>query len=447
MKALLIGLLSLTVSPLCAETKLDSFVVEVDPRDWIGTLASRRISLTEALDEALLQDLDLALARADEQIARESRLTADAALYPSLEAGLFAGRLDGRVQGSFGGLLDVAYSTYTGGVALTYGANIPARLKQAFAERQRVEAARHDELDTEQLVILRVVELYQDLRLAGVAAQITHDVVEGSRQFLQLVRARTEGGLALGADVARAEAKLAVDRQELIRARNLLVNTSTRLAVVLRQDVDVVLLPIEDRLGPASYASPSSRDARARPDVEAAERRADAAKRLVSSAKWDLYFPELRAVWGQHRIGDTTDDLEGREERAAWIFWDLSPVGFGQVRQRRAEEERARLRVAQLEERARGEIRRAEQDLSAARDRIPLAGDGIRAANDTLRLSEARFKAGTAIALEVLDAQEILAQARFNLARAIVDYNSAQARLLAASGTIDRASILSSQAP
>ena len=96
---------------------------------------------------------------------------------------------------------------------------------------------------------------------------------------------------------------------------------------------------------------------------------------------------------------------------------------------------------------AEAEIRRAEEDRSGARDRIPLAADGVRAANDTLRLSEARFKAGTAIALEVIDAQDVLAQSRFNLARAIVDYNSAQARLLAASGELDRRSVLPNQGP
>ena len=89
----------------------------------------------------------------------------------------------------------------------------------------------------------------------------------------------------------------------------------------------------------------------------------------------------------------------------------------------------------------------SEQDLAAASDRIPLAGEGLRAATDTLRLSEARFQAGTAIALEVLDAQDLLAQARFNLARAIVEFNTAQARLLAASGTIDRASFLPGSSP
>jgi multidrug efflux system outer membrane protein len=447
MKALLVGVLTLSFPAVFAEPALDQFVVEVNLRGTIGDLPSHPIGLHAALNEALGQSLDLALARADEQIARESRYTADAALYPALAVGFFARRLDGRVQGSFGALRDVAYSTYTARAALVYRANIAARLKQALAERQSVQGAEFDRLDTEQRLLLHVVEMYQDLLLSGVAVQIARDVVSLSEQFINVVQARTEGGLALGADVARAQAKLAVDRQDLVRARNLLIHASTRLAVVLRRDVDVVLLPIDAHLTAASYARPASLDSQARPDVQAAGRRSGAAERQVSSAKWDLYFPELWANLGHVQLGDTIDDLEGRDERAGLLLWNLSPVVFGHIRQRKAEQHRARLELAQVEDRAAGEIRRAEQDLTAARDRIPLAGDGFRAAADTLRLSEARFRAGTAIALEVFDAQDVLAQARFNLAAAIVDYNSAQARLLAASGTIERASFGISPAP
>ena len=114
MKALLVGILCLPGSSVAAEQALDPFVVQIDLRESISDLPSRPISLTAALDEALEENLDLALARADEQIAREGRYIADAALYPALEVGLFARRLDGQVQGSFGSLRDVAYSTYTG---------------------------------------------------------------------------------------------------------------------------------------------------------------------------------------------------------------------------------------------------------------------------------------------------------------------------------------------
>lgn len=446
MIALLLGMLAiLAPSATTAQDRpvLDRFAVELTPMPALaGDPSIRLLSLSQALDRALAENTTFALAQAEEQLARGTHLTARATLYPALKVGLGARRLDGRVQGSFGKLRDVSFSTYTGGVALVYGANVGARLKQAFAERKNLEAASLETLDTEQRLLFRVVELYQDLLLATVAVQISTEVVAGSEQFLTIVTARTSSGLGLGADVTRAEAKLATNQQQLAQARNILVDTSTRLAVVLRFDVSTLLSPASAQLAPAQYLETSGRspaaDVQVRPDVQAAQKRADATREFISAARWDLYAPELRAELEELTIGDTTSDLDGRSERRALLLWTFSPIALRQLQQRRTEEHLARLRLTEAEDRAAAEIRRADEDLRTAKDRIPLAGRGLRAAQDTLRLSEARFKAGTAILLEVLDAQDVLAESRFNLAHAIVQYNTAQARLLAATGTIHR---------
>ena len=423
---------------------LQEFAVEIQTvPEQAGDLPTRSISLAEALDRALAENIEFALARGEEQLARSRRFTARSTLYPGLEMGIAARRIDGRVQGSFGFLRDTTFSTYVGGAALVYRANIGARLKQALAENRNLEAAQLDSLAAEQRLLLRVFELYQDLLFTTVSVQIAQGVVEGREEFFQIVQARTQGGLGLGVDMARADAKLAADQQQLIQARNMLIDTSTRLAVLLRLDSDILLVPEEDRLKPAHYYLPPEivldDGAGGRPDIQAVHKRAEAAQLSSSAAKWDLFAPELRAEITEIEIGDTTNELEDQSQRRGLILWTFSPVDFGVTRQRRAEENLARLRLVEAEDRARAEIRRAKEGLKAARDRIPLAGRGLDAARDTLRLSEARFKAGTAISLEVLHAQNLLAEARFNLTRAIVEYNSAQARMLAATGAIDRA--------
>jgi outer membrane protein TolC len=158
----------------------------------------------------------------------------------------------------------------------------------------------------------------------------------------------------------------------------------------------------------------------------------------VHAAWWDLFAPDLRAEVGRFELSATSDDFAGRSEYRAMLLWTISPGEIGNLRRRRAEEAAARLRSVETTNRAVNEVLSAEQDLEAARAGIPLAGEELTAAEETLRLSEARFKAGTAIAIEVLDAQIILARAHFNLARTIANYNAAQVRLLAATGTIER---------
>ncbi len=57
-----------------------------------GRAPALRLSLTAALDIALTENTELALARAEEQIARGRRLAARGALLPSLKVGAAAGR-------------------------------------------------------------------------------------------------------------------------------------------------------------------------------------------------------------------------------------------------------------------------------------------------------------------------------------------------------------------
>ena len=75
--------------------------------------------------------------------------------------------------------------------------------------------------------------------------------------------------------------------------------------------------------------------------------------------------------------------------------------------------------------------------MQAAREALPLAQEGREAAQQSRRISLARFEAGTAIALEVIDSADRLASARLDLARSIVDYNLSQVRVLAATGALE----------
>ena len=117
-----------------------------------------------------------------------------------------------------------------------------------------------------------------------------------------------------------------------------------------------------------------------------------------------------------------------------FVGWTLSLEKLSKVLERRQERTAANLQAVQMEERAMGEAQRALQELQAAQERLPLASNGLVAAQQNHRISLAQFKSGTAIALEVLDAEDRLARARLDLARSIVNYNLSQVRLLAATG-------------
>jgi len=155
--------------------------------------------------------------------------------------------------------------------------------------------------------------------------------------------------------------------------------------------------------------------------------------------KWEA--PPVGSVGAPPNPGDegeSTDDFGSRDQRGARLLWTIRPQDFGRAKQRRAEERAAQLRSEEVRNRARGEIAQAQRDLEAAGEAIPLAAEQAGAAQENLRLVDANFRAGRALLLEVLDAQNELARARFTLAAAVSVYNAAQLRLLASTGTIDR---------
>ena len=73
--------------------------------------------------------------------------------------------------------------------------------------------------------------------------------------------------------------------------------------------------------------------------------------------------------------------------------------------------------------------------LDEANENIPKAAEAVKQGEENLRVSTERFNAKAAASTEVLDAQSLLTQARFNYYRAIYDYNLAKAGLERALGS------------
>lgn len=398
-------------------------------------LPIRRIGLDEALEIAGRDNVRLALAEAAEREARAGAAEDLGRVLPALQLGGRYQRRDGRIQASFGELGDRAYSTYESQIGLAYSANLGARVHDRIAGRRRMDAAVLRHLDETQRVTLHVAELYHDLVLARVGVDTAATLADGGAEFLAVARARETTGVGSGADVARAQAKLASDREEIVLARRVWEATSVTLATVLRLDPGVLLDPDAESLAPWRLSAPDE-SAEPRPDVAASGLAVQASRHLRSAARWDLFSPKLMAGAWRFELGDHASGLEPRDEHEVALLWTISLDRGAAIRTRAAELDAARWRLAEIEDRARAEVANARRDVEAARDRIPLARDGLSAAEDNLRIARARFKLGTAIALELFDAEDTLARARLGLAGAIADYNVAQVRLLAATGRL-----------
>jgi outer membrane protein TolC len=85
--------------------------------------------------------------------------------------------------------------------------------------------------------------------------------------------------------------------------------------------------------------------------------------------------------------------------------------------------------LSALEDALRQEIGQGFEDYEAARQAMESALTGIRAAEESYRVRREQFRAGAAVATDVIDAESELRRARLELVNAAIDVRIARARL------------------
>jgi outer membrane protein TolC len=106
----------------------------------------------------------------------------------------------------------------------------------------------------------------------------------------------------------------------------------------------------------------------------------------------------------------------------------------GRVRQARAELSKQELALTALKQDVALQVQQAYQNVTAGAQRIEAAGATVGRAQRALEIAQTRFKNGLSTQVELNDAELALTQAQTTVARALYDYNVAQAELVRAMG-------------
>jgi outer membrane protein TolC len=99
------------------------------------------------------------------------------------------------------------------------------------------------------------------------------------------------------------------------------------------------------------------------------------------------------------------------------------------------------LEVRRLFEQVGDQVVISAQDSATNASLFPIAKQQVTAAEEALRITRENFEVGTALFLDLLQAQDAVNQARLNYATAITSYNQSQVNLLAALGLIDQTNV------
>lgn len=428
-------------------TKLFSIVIFTTVACAANPALPARLDWQSVLRLAMENNYSLRQAEAAVEEARGQSLSARSGRLPDVS--LVAGyrRIDDKLLETLGGStfgdtdswnadIQVSQPLFTGGAI---DAGITSTEARVLSQEAQYQQAVQDTL-------LGLHQAWYAVLLAREVVNVREESIDLLEKQLILTRDRFEAGSVSRFEVLRAEVALANGRPPFIRAKN-----QYRLAVV--DLLQVIGLEASDSASPeivgdltyadkpASLSQALSAAKRHRPEFRSIDQAiisADASVRAVESAR----RPNLNLVAGygiqKSSFSDDFDDtINGWTlgVQGSWKIWDGDSTR-GQVLSAQSRVRQLELAREELDIQVGSQVQQALSSVQEARELVESSRKVVEQASEVLTLAEDRYTVGTAIQIEVYEAQLALTEARTNEVQALHDFNLAMAVLDRSTGTI-----------
>ena len=428
---------------------------------WLQAAAdAQTLSLREAIDRALGQSPQAAIAKADTDAAAAAQRQARTWLLPQVSfiedisrgndpVYVFGERLRERqfTQANFA--LNALnrpqpignFSTRLSGQWMAFDSwKTEKEIHRAdlFAKGAGEAAKAAD-----QQIVMRVVAAYQSVLFA----QRTLEVAEHEQQTAEALRndaaAHVKAGLAVDSDRMAAEVNVAARKQELISARGALEIAWAELGAAMgASDLQPTeLKPIEAKGYPDStLADEQALALKARADLAAMGSARDAQNVAVSAARSD-FGPRIAAYgnWEEDR-GALTSSGGNNWVAGVQISLDLMPFAKReQLKREAAARTRAEAQLKQAELDVRLQVSRAHIARNTAGQSLTTAHAAMGQATESLRIVKNRYGAGLGTITDLFRAEDAEREAQSNYWKAVYGNAMAYAQLLYAEGALSPA--------
>ncbi len=332
------------------------------------------------------------------------------------------------------------------------GGGVKAALE---AQKFTREAALLDLRAVVDQVLLDVRTRYYDVLLARESIEVQEQNVNLLKEQLETSKNRFEAGSVSRFEVLRSEVEVANAQPALIRARNayrIAIDELRRVIGYVKTDVnnlsktpeflgELEFTPVEYDLQ-SSLASALER----RPELARLAALAEARKAGVTVAKSDRY-PDLALVGGYELDkANNSDNFDDSKHgwvvglQSSWAIFD-GRATTGRIIQARSQLRQAELARDETRLAIEVEVRRAISSLQEASELAEAAQKVVEQAEESLRLADARYSAGSATQLDVLQSRVALTEARTNQLQANYSYLVAVANLRKAMGETNAAEV------
>jgi outer membrane protein TolC len=388
-------------------------------------LQARRITLAEALDLARARRAEVAEAEADVALAELSRLQAQMQrlrLTVGSELTEQVQRLHANAPAELCRSLQGLCSTPGRARLFDLTANLEVPLWAGFAIQAGVQRADHLTLaarEQKQALLrrltLEVTSAYWTARQIERQLDVAQRGLQRKAELASILNARTRAGVVPGTDSSRAQSAALRQRASLADLTGRLHQARAQLAAVLQIDEEVEPGedPGEQMLPLPALDQMVAESEQRRPEVRAAQAQMQAGEQAVRVARGGLW-PQV-SLFGRANAQNEILGIPQSRPIASFLAgvvvrWNLfdSLSTYSAIRQ--AERERDRSAQAHLRARtqARTEVRVAYRRLEAARLRRTLLEQALAIARDGYQLLRRRYEGGSALLIELRDAEEEL---------------------------------------
>jgi outer membrane protein TolC len=407
----------------------------------------RKLSLDEAIQLGLKNNLSALQADTNNRLARIDRIRSLAALLPTVNAsaGETVQELNLATFGfHFPGVPSIigpfAYADARASAAMNL-VDFSAR-KDLKAVEQRQKATELSGQDARDLVVEAVANSYLTIISSAARVEATRSQADTARALYERARDQHAAGVSPAIDELRAQVEWKSRQQQLLASQNQFSKAKLTLARVTgmppSQDFELSdaapYAPLEG-LTPEQMLD---RAHQSRGDYLSLKAQIHAFE-LAREAALAERYPKLALEGNYGANGVTPSQLHSTFEFTGSVKVNVfdggrihADIAQAEVNIRQREDE-----LGSLDERIEVDIRSALLDLKSAADQVAVARENLDVANQTLTQARDRFTAGVTDNIEVVQAQESVSSAQQNLISSIYAHNLAKVALARALGATE----------
>ncbi len=402
--------------------------------------SSQTISLKDYIQIVLKHNPQPQIASGAVQASSASSASALSRLLPQVNGNASISRSESPgTSARLGGPDNNSVATGIGGQILLF--DFGKTRYQYNASEQSLSAAKSDSQSIMASVILLARSAYYNYLLSLQLLNVNEDALKQASVHLDQAKTLFDVGKQAQIEVTKARVDVANAEVNLIHARNSLKLAKVQMDLVAGMPLAEPMVltdslgALEDSIGMSEALKQAMQ---LRPEILSSKTRMEAARLQLKSAR-AAYLPSLSATGSLGWDAQDNASITGSDFNSSpnWSIGAALSVPIYQggaigasVKQADAALKQAQASLDATTQNVAQQVQQYFLQEKEALQRIDATGVLIEQADESLKMSQERYRAGVATSIEITDAEVTLANARISNAQALFDYHAAHANLL-----------------